>query len=91
MSSQRGHARPVADKPQPVLRPPATLLEAFMRSHHIRPIALEHASGVTRTHLGRIRFGRADPGRRVIAAITRGCRELTNNPKLTALDLFELE
>ena len=70
---------------------PATRLEAFMRSHHIGPAALERASRVTRPHLLRLRLGKAEPGRRVIVAITRGCRQLANDPSVTALDLFELE
>ena len=70
---------------------PVTRLEAFMRSHRIRPVALEHASGVTRPHLRRIRLGKADPGRRIIAAITRGCRKLARDARVTALDLFELD
>ena len=70
---------------------PRTRLDAFMQARGIRPVALERVSGVTRPHLLRLRLGKADPGRRVIAAITRGCRKLTNNPRLKALDLFELE
>jgi hypothetical protein len=70
---------------------PPTRLDAFMRARDIRLVALERASGVTRPHLRRVRLGKADPGLRVIAAITRGCRQLTNIPSLTAVDLFELE
>ncbi len=69
---------------------PQTRLETFMRSRGIRPVALETASKVTRTHLRRLRLGKAEPTRRVIAAVTRGCREVLQDPTVTALDLFDL-
>ena len=66
-----------------------TRLEAFMNSRGIRPMALARASGYSRQYLLRVRKGRAEPSRLVIAAIVDACRKLSHEP-VKAADLFDL-
>jgi hypothetical protein len=88
---------PVSKKPAAASRSrdpiqwPTTRLDDFMRSRGIRPVDLECASKIAAPHLRRIRLGKADPSRRTIAAITRGCRKLLDDPRITPLDLFDFE
>lgn len=70
---------------------PATRLEAFVRQHRITPMRLEHASGVTRQHLARIRKAEVDVRCSTIVALVRACRKLLPGKQITALDLFDLD
>src|SRR5438094_250357 len=55
-----------------------TRLEAFLKSHRIRPAHLARESGYSRQHLLRIRMGRMEPTRACIAAIVSACRRLAH-------------
>lgn len=67
-----------------------TKLEAYLRSHGIKPIALGRESGYSRNFILEIRSGRAEPTRKCIAAITFACHRLSGE-RVRAADLFELE
>ena len=47
-----------------------TRLESFIRANGIKPSALTRIAGVSRQHLLRLRMGKMDPTRRVMARIT---------------------
>jgi hypothetical protein len=66
-----------------------TRLEAFMKSRGIKPLALARVSGYSRQYLLRVRKGRAEPSRPIIAAIVDACRKLSHEP-VKATDLFDL-
>ena len=68
-----------------------TRLEHYMRTHGILPAKLSAASGVSRSVLHRIRQGRTTPRAQTISAITKACRQLSNDPTITALTLFDLD
>jgi len=50
-----------------------TRLESFLKANSIRPSHLADYSGISRQHLFRLRFGRAEPTRKVILGIAIGC------------------
>ena len=52
-----------------------TRLEAFMKDNNIPPMALVRASGISRQYLLRLRQGKAEPRRAIIAALVEELRE----------------
>ncbi len=66
-----------------------TRLEAFLKSHGIKPAHLAVESGYSRQHLLRVRMGRMEPTRRCIAAVVKAARRLARE-SVTASDLFDL-
>ena len=85
-------ARPVDDapsnEPQEESVSRATRLEAFLRSHGIKPAHLARESGYSRQHLLRVRMGRMLPSLPCLAALVVATRRFTR-AGVTALDLFE--
>ena len=68
----------------------ATRLEAFIKTHGIKPAQLARECGYSRQHILRIRMGRMEPTRPCIAAIASACRRLAGQ-SVRASDLFDLE
>ncbi len=67
-----------------------TKLDAYLKSHGIKPIDLRRESGYSRNFLLRVRGGRAAPTSKCIAAITAACHRLSGE-RVRAADLFELD
>ncbi len=65
-------------------------LEAYLKSHRIKPIHLVRESGYSRVHLLMVREGKIDPSRQCIAAITGALHRLSGE-RVKASDLFELD
>jgi hypothetical protein len=67
-------------------------LGRFMRDHQIKPLALADVTGVSRQHLYRLRFGRADATRDMMLLLTAGCRVLLGRRRRVRVgELFTLE
>jgi predicted transcriptional regulator len=84
------HGRPEASRfagGEPMGDP--TRLEAFMKANKITPMALVRASGISRQYLLRLRMGKSEPRRAIIAAIVAGCRQLSHKT-VKPTDLFDL-
>jgi transcriptional regulator with XRE-family HTH domain len=70
---------------------PMTRFGAFLRDNGISPQALADATGVSRQHVTRLRFGRAEPTRPVMIWLTVGCRRILGGRRRVRLtQLFDL-
>jgi len=65
-------------------------LSRFLRSRSISVAALAREAGVARQHVWKIVSAKAEPGRRIIAALVSAARRLTLDQSIMGEDLFEL-
>jgi hypothetical protein len=68
-----------------------TRLEKFIRARKLTPAQVSRASGINRSRLQVLRVGVASPTLSSIRKLVLGMRELTNDPEITANDLFPLD
>jgi hypothetical protein len=68
-----------------------TRLERFIVAHGLLPARVGRACGVCRTRLQSWRIGKAWPMLSSIRKLVRGMRLVTNDPTVTANDLFPLD
>jgi hypothetical protein len=69
----------------------STRLERFICSRGLSPAKVAKASDICRTRLQVWRIGKAWPMLSSIRKLLRGIRNLTNDPTVTANDLFPLD
>ena len=68
-----------------------TRLGQFLAAHGIKPNELADASGVSRQHLCRLRYGRSEPTRPVMIWLTIACRRLLGRRRRVRMtELFDL-
>lgn len=71
-----------------------TRLELFIRENDLRPNVIADVSGVSRQHLLRLRFGKAEPTRPMMIWITVACRRLLaeqqRGRRVRLTELFDL-
>ena len=79
----------IEDEPEISDHSRGSKLDAFLRSHGIKPAHLARESGYSRQHLLRVRFGHITPTRRCVADMVAACRRLARTP-VRASDLFDL-
>jgi transcriptional regulator with XRE-family HTH domain len=61
-----------------------------MREHGLKPNEVAEVAGISRQHLLRLRYGRAEPTRPVMIWLTIACRRLLGR-RVRVSDLFDLE
>jgi hypothetical protein len=61
-----------------------------MRQQRIRPSDVARIAGISRQHLGRLRYGTAEPTRAVMVWVTLAVRRLSS-VRVRLTDLFDLE
>jgi predicted transcriptional regulator len=67
-----------------------TKLQKFITSRGIKPAHIAKLSGYSRQHLLRLRQGKMEPTRKCIKAVRDACRQLTQQPRLRASQLFDV-
>ena len=64
---------------------------AFLRNNKIKPSVLADVAGVSRQHVMRLRYGKAEPTRPVMIWLTVACRRLMGDRRRVRLtQLFDL-
>jgi predicted transcriptional regulator len=66
-----------------------TRLESFLKANDIRPFRLIRAAGVSRQYLARLRYGKADPTRHMMARLAMASGLLLNRT-VQPSELFDL-
>jgi predicted transcriptional regulator len=72
-------------------RIPATKLDRFIRSRRLSLAEVVRASDVCRSRLLLWRVGKVSPMLSSIRKLVKGVRKVTNDPAVTANDLFSLD
>ena len=67
-----------------------TRLEWFIRTHGLKPAWVAREAEISRQHLLRLRKGLAEPSRKVMVLLRRGCSRLLHR-RVALRDLFEVE
>lgn len=63
----------------------------FLRVNKIRPLHVADATGVSREHITRLRFGEAEPTRPMMIYLTAACRGLLGRKRRVRItELFDL-
>jgi len=65
-------------------------LGRFIRDNGLKPNQIADVTGISRQHLDRLRFGRAEPTRPVMIWITVACRRLLGRKRVRITELFDL-
>lgn len=72
-------------------RPRLARLGKFLQDHDLKPNEVADVTGISRQHLLRLRYGRAEPTRPVMIWITVACRRLIGGrTRVRITELFDL-
>jgi transcriptional regulator with XRE-family HTH domain len=67
-------------------------LGKFMRENGIKALQVADATGISRQHLDRLRFGTSEPTRPIMIWITVACRRIIGRRRRVHItELFDLE
>ena len=72
-------------------KPPLSRLGLFLRDHELVPNQVADVTGISRKHLGSLRYGHAEPTRPMMIWITIACRQLLGGRRRVRItELFDL-
>lgn len=71
--------------------PRLSRLGRFLRENDIKPLVLADVTGISRQHLTRLRYGRAEPTRPTMIWLTIACRRMLGGRRRVRIsELFDL-
>ena len=83
--------KPVRPRKRASKSPRLTRLGRFLRDNHLKPNQVADVTGISRQHLGRLRYGLSEPTRPLMIWVTVACRRLMGGRRRVRItELFDL-